>query len=383
MKTMRSGILATLLFCGFLSCKKDMSSNEDLSQAKAPSVTTTQAVDGIVQSTCPTCVANFTPQTETLASNAVLKLEAGVLTAAGTTVTTIPTTVERYTVGNVNVTVSHDAQNVYFTLERNNSTGLFGNIRFYSPAVIPIVDNGPGRFGFATEVKKIQVIRSREALPACSEISFSFMVKGGGNPTVAGEVTTTEALKYVLRDICPVKTCTIAAGDYRTQTRGYWRNNNGQAFVTAHPGLLPLTIGDGNNTQSFADAASVKTFLESGIANGTPGVLPNGGTLAAQVLTLAINLKADEQVATFGAADGKLANLVVNIDDADITAHQGWAALKSWNGKSVQEIFALAQKVLGGTSTAYSPSQMNDVVTAINENFDNGSVNNGFLGCGQ
>lgn len=379
---MQTGVIALLLLCGFISCKKENSSNEDLSQTKAPSVTYTQSVDGTVQSTCPTCVANFTAETETAATNAVLKLEGGVLTSAGTTITTIPTTDSSYAVGNVNVTVSHDAKNVYFTLERNNSTGKFGNIRFYSPAVIPVPTTGPGRYGFATEVKKIQVVSSREALPACSSVSFSFSVAGGGSPSVAGEVTTTSALTYVLRDICP-PACTIEAGDYRTQTRGYWRNNNGQAFLTAHPGLFALTIGDGTNIKSFADATSVKTYLESGIANGTSGVLPNGGTLAAQVLTLAINLKADEQVASFGAADGKLANLVVNIDDADIAAYPAYASLTAWNGKSVQEIFNIAQKVLGGTSTEYTPSQVNEVVTAINENFDDGTENHGFLGCGK
>jgi hypothetical protein len=172
-------------------------------------------------------------------------------------------------------------------------------------------------------------------------------------------------------------------GDYRTQTRGYWPNNNGQTFLSAHLSLFPLTIGDGTNTKNFADPASVKTYLNSDIAKGTPGVLPNGGTFAAQVLTLAINLKADGQVASFGAADGQLANLVVNIDDADIAAFPEWASLKAWNGKSVQEIFDIAQKVLGGTSTEYTPSQVNQVLTAINENFDNGTVNNGFLGCGK
>lgn len=375
-------MLALLLLCGILSCKKDIRSST-LSQATAPSLSLTQSLSGTgLERSCPSCVANFAAETETAATNGVLTLAGGVFTSAGTTVTTVPTTKETYAVGNVIVTVSHDAKNVYFTLERNNSTGGFGNLRFYSPAVVPVPTRGPGNTGFPTTVKKIQVISSRAFLPACSEVYFSFQVSGGGNPSVAGEVATTEALTYKLRDLCPVA-CTIKAGDYRTQTRGYWPNKNGQAFLGANPNLFPLTVGDGSNAQGFADAASVAAFLNlKASANGTPGVLPNGGTLAAQVLTLAINLKADAQVAEFGAANGRLGDLVVNIDAADLAVHPNWASLVSWNGKTVEEIFALAQNVLGGSSTAYSPSQMNAVVTAINENFDNGTLDTGFLGCG-
>jgi hypothetical protein len=241
---------------------------------------------------------------------------------------------------------------------------------------------GNGNFGVGADVKKIQVIRSRESLPACSEISFSFQVSGGGSTkNGAGKVTTPSALTYVLRDICPVA-CTIEAGDYRTQTRGYWRNNNGQAFLTAYPGLFPVLIGDGTNTKSFEDATSIGAYLDmKAFANGTPGVLPDAGTFAAQVLTLAINLKADNQIADFSKAEGKLANLVVNISDADIALYPEWKSLQVFNGKTVVEILNIAQKVLGGTSTEYTPSQMNEVVTAINENFDNGTIDKGFLGC--
>src|SRR3712207_7354457 len=38
----------------------------------------------------------------------------------GTTIKTVATTKETHKVGNVNVTVSHDADNIYFTLERRS-----------------------------------------------------------------------------------------------------------------------------------------------------------------------------------------------------------------------------------------------------------------------
>lgn len=387
MKTMQSGMLALLLLCGFVSCQKDIASEEFTQasiSAKPQSATPVMTVpDGFPAAQCPTCATDFAATTETAATNAVLLLEGSSLTPNGTTVTTIEETKQIYTVGNVIVTVSHDAQNVYFTLERNNATGKFGNMRFYSPAVVPVPTTGNGnKAGFETEVKKIQVVRSRATLAACSSISFSFNVGGGGNATVAGDVTS-EALTYVLRDVCP-PACTLEAGDYRTHSRGYWRNNDGQAFLTANASLSAVIIGDGGNIESFLTPASVKVFLDSKpVANGTPGVLPNGGTFAAQVLSLAINLKADNEIADYSAAEGKLASLVIAIDEADIAAHPDWASLVVWNGKSVAEIFAISQAVLGGTSTAYSPSHMNELVTAINENFEDGTVNNGFLTCGK
>lgn len=385
MKTLQLGSIALLLLCGFISCKKDSLSTEKidggLTEITAASDLSTNAT--LSGGGCPECVENFTSTSQTAASNAVFSLSGTTFTAAGTTLKTVATTDDLYTAGNVNVTVSHDADNIYFTLERNNTTGGFGNFSFLSPATGPIITSGPNKTavnGVPIGTKKIQVVRSRTALGPCSSISFAFGVKGGGSSADAGDVTS-PVLNYVLRDLCP-PSCSIEVGDYRTQTRGYWRNNNGQAFLSANNNVFNLTIGDAGNTKTFTTPASVKEYLE-GNANGTPGVLPEGRTFGAQVLTLLINVTADEKVADFSAVDGKLAKLVVNIDDADIAAHPSWAALASWNGRSVGDILLIAQKVLGGTSTEYSPSHMNELVTAINENYDNGTVDTGFLTCGK
>ncbi|MBB1283472.1 hypothetical protein HRH25_03725 [Flavisolibacter sp. BT320] len=385
MKKVQSGMLALLLLCGFISCQKNITS-EELSHASAKPQTSTavQTIpDGVVEENCPACVENFAATTTTAATNSVLTLEGSSLTPAGTTFTTIEKTKQTYTVENVIVSVSHDAQNVYFTFERNNPTGKFGNVIFYSPAVLPVTEGNGNKAGFTTEVNKFQIVRSRASLAACSSISFSFKVKGGGNPTLAGEVTTTDALTYVLRDVC-APACTIEVGDYRTHSRGYWRNKDGQAFLTANASWVDFTIGDGDNKEQFTTPESVKTFLDDkSIANGTPGTLPNGGTYAAHVLSLAINLKADNQMEDYSPASGKLGNLVVAISEADIAAHPTWAQLTIWNGMSVTEIFAIAQRVLGGTETKYSPSHMNELVSAINEAYEDGTVDTGFLSCGK
>lgn len=383
MKKMQSGIFALLLLCGFISCKKEISSTEDVAQTKGRPVTSAPVAElPGNEGECTSCVTDFTASQETASSNAVLKLEGGVLTAVSSTLTTVTSTVETKTVDNISVTVSHDAQNVYFTLERSNGTGEFGNLRFFSPAVIPVPTNGAGNFGVPAGIKKIQIVRSREGLQACSEISFSFHVGGGGSASNgSGSVTTPDALKYTLKKLCP--TCTINIGDYRTYGRGTWRNKNGVAFLEAHSELFPFTIGDGSYTKSFDDAVKVGAYLdEKGEANGTPSVFPQGSTYAAQVLTLAINVKTDAMVADFSKAEGGLANLTVAISDADILAHPEWASLVGWNGKSVKQILDIAQKVLGGTSTEFLPSHMNELVTAINENFEGGTIDNGLLTCG-
>ena len=383
MKTLRLSVIALLFSVFIFSCAKE----EEFTNSESNELGIIPLADENMQllvSQCPDCVADFNSTTATAAINAVLTLDntTGALSAAGTTVTTIASTAQTYTsptyaVGNVIVTVSHDATNIYFTFERNNATGGFESIRFHSPA--QAINTNGGQTSVAAGTKKIQIVRSRVSLAACEEVTFSFRVRGGGNATVAGEVTSS-TLSYVLRDLC-APSCSIEVGDFRTQTRGYWRNNNGKSYLDGQD-LFPLYIGCDGHQQPFTTVEDVETFLESGLANGTPGVLPLSGTLGAQVLTLLINVKADEADDDFGAAAGLLSSLKVEIDEEDILAHPEWAALTFWNGKTVEEILALSQDVLGGCSGTHTPAEMNAIVTAINENFDNGTADSGLLTCG-
>ena len=376
MKTLRLSVIALLLSVVFFSCAKEEELTEPASLQLGTIPLATDNTQLLVGQ-CPDCVADFNALTSSFPAY-TLNNSTGVLTAAGNTLTTIASTTQAYSVGNVIVTVSHDATNIYFTFERNNATGAFESIRFHSPA--QVINTNGGQFTLAGTPKKFQIIRPRASLSACDEVTFSFRVRGGGNATVAGEVTST-SLSYVLRDLCP-PVCSIEIGDYRTQTRGYWRNNNGKAYLAVYYSLFPLTIGCDGNQQPFNSVEDVEIFLESGLANGTPAVLPLSGTLGAQVLTLLINVKADEADADFGAAASLLSSLKVEIDEDDILAHPEWAALTGWNGKTVSEILAIAQDVLGGCSESVTPSEANAIVTAINENFDNGTVDNGLLTCG-
>src|SRR5699024_2451871 len=49
------------------------------------------------------------------------------------------------------------------------------------------------------------------------------------------------------------------------------------------------------------------------------------------------------------------------------------------DGKTVQEILDTANTILGGGTSEISAADINDCVTLINENFEGGEINGGFL----
>ena len=86
-----------------------------------------------------------------------------------------------------------------------------------------------------------------------------------------------------------------------------------------------------------------------------------------QLLTLALNIGFDNYDANFGAGTQHLEDMVIASGD--------------FAGKTVAEFMAIANDVFGGCSTDYTPAQINVAATAINENYDNGTVDNGYLTC--
>ncbi|MBU1919695.1 hypothetical protein KKG66_02535, partial [bacterium] len=171
---------------------------------------------------------------------------------------------------------------------------------------------------------------------------------------------------------------------YRTQTQGGWgqdchggnngclRDNNwNAAFPTG------LTVG-GGFTIHFTSAAAVNAFLPNG---GTSGSLnqsyvnptsTNAGNIAAQVTTLAVTMGfVNAGVPGFGP----LGDLYYK--------HSVPQPGEPFTGMTVQQLFDLANEVLGGNTSnlpaGTSISNLSDVITDINENFDDGEDNNGDL----
>ena len=82
--------------------------------------------------------------------------------------------------------------------------------------------------------------------------------------------------------------------------------------------------------------------------------------------------------------------LAVGFDDYDPGFGQAGVALGdmkigsgTFAGWTVRNFLAEANKVLGGCSTNYTPSQIEEVADKINKNYDDGKVNLGFLVCPQ
>jgi hypothetical protein len=63
--------------------------------------------------------------------------------------------------------------------------------------------------------------------------------------------------------------------------------------------------------------------------------------------------------------------------------HLPEAGLQAPAGYSVNQVLTLANRVIGGETSALSSglslSELNGIVTSINENYDNGTVDQGFL----
>ena len=176
--------------------------------------------------------------------------------------------------------------------------------------------------------------------PGPATITYTVTVNGCSNT----------ATKIITVNAC---TCTT-----RTQSLGYWKNSNrnGTALISLNwaTKLAPgVTIGCGGGvTKTF----STQSTLQAAITNylGTPAVLTTTGglsTFSAQLLALSINLK-------FWPATGNM--VVISGPFATMTVNQ---------------VLALANNVIGGCNTSYTPSQMTNILDIINNSYDGGVYN--------
>ena len=165
--------------------------------------------------------------------------------------------------------------------------------------------------------------------------------------------------------------------ELRTQTQGGWGapaagNNPGvyrdQHFAAAFP--EGLVIGC-TNTLTLTTAQAVRNFLPSG---GPPQQLnssmvnPNnyGNVLAGQLVALTLSVGFDVHDPDFGTG-GLLADAVINNG-----TFAGW---------TVQQLLDEANDFIGGCGSSYSASQLNGGLSMVNENFVDGTTNNGNLDC--
>lgn len=166
---------------------------------------------------------------------------------------------------------------------------------------------------------------------------------------------------------------TFTQGGWGTQCNGgnpgCYRDAN---FNAAFPD--GLTIGCGSNTLTLTSSAAVQAFLPSG---STPRALDAGNmidpgasynnVLAAQLVAVTLAVGFDVYDPNFSTNTSSFSDLIINSGP--------------FSGMTVGSFLQTANQIIGGCASNYSFSDVNDTATAINENYDNGTTNNGFLIC--
>ncbi|MBN1897317.1 MAG: hypothetical protein JW827_00950 [Spirochaetes bacterium] len=174
----------------------------------------------------------------------------------------------------------------------------------------------------------------------------------------------------------------LTLSDFRTQTMDDWSeicNNHNSGcycdanFVSCFPSGLRIGSSD-RYTILLTSSQSVKNFLPQ---TGTPRALRQSyidpvqadelGSLAGQLAAVTLNVYFDLCDQNFGKSEYHLIDQLV-ADPA--SPFYGWA---------MGEVLWQANRVLGGERTSYTPAQMSECLTRINENYRDGTTDNGFL----
>jgi hypothetical protein len=139
-------------------------------------------------------------------------------------------------------------------------------------------------------------------------------------------------------------------------------------------GAFPAGLQVGCNfTITLTSAQAVTDFLPQG---GPPSALtqnyvdPGSGNisvLAGQVTALALSVGFDAFDPNFGVSAFPLADLEL--------------ASGTFAGWTVAEVLAEGEAILGGCASQYTASQINDALSTINQNFVDGTTDNGDLVC--
>ena len=168
-------------------------------------------------------------------------------------------------------------------------------------------------------------------------------------------------------------------GQFRTQTPGGWGSSasgdNPGTYRDAHfDAAFPngLTIGCAN-TLTLTSSAAVEAFLPAG---GTPAALPPGdmvdpagytNALAQHLVALKLTLGFDAYDPDFAGAYASMTELVLGAGELA--------------GTTLQELIDQADAVIGGCSTELTPSQITGALTIVNENYVDGTNDQGQVDC--
>jgi hypothetical protein len=307
------------------------------------------------------------------------------------------------------VSVSNDATNVYITI---NVTGadfkllkaalIIGNLAHVQAGTNltgwPVLAAGPLNPDYSVTPPK----------PGVTSVTFTVPLANLGDCfyfAIYGKLCKKDAYGKTITDYIFLKSATKSSakcwstyvqyckctpppppdcGEHRTVTQGGWgavpNGNNPGQYLADHfatcfgaSGVTigsPVTVCANGHTLTMNTAQAITDYLPTG---STAAVLTQDWTntgpdnvLAGQVLTLALNLGFDDCDPTFSSSTVWLGDMIITSG--------------TFVNMKVSDFLAIANAVLGGCSVAYTPAQINEAATAINENFDNGA-DNGFLDC--
>jgi len=190
-------------------------------------------------------------------------------------------------------------------------------------------------------------------------------------------VTVTDSFGCITTQSYPIsQPPPYCSGGFQTRTQGFWHRIqnwpcSSNEFYNTFPSGLSVGCSSGY-TDIFTSPTAVTTFLSS--VGGTPKVLTssainpptsNNNELAKQLVTLTLNTGFDRNTC-FSSNSTSLIDMIIATG-----IFQGW---------TVQAVFDEANSALGGCGSVYSYSQLNNVITSINQSFDNGTCPNGSCG---
>jgi hypothetical protein len=203
----------------------------------------------------------------------------------------------------------------------------------------------------------------------------------GADGVLNGSAQWQSSFKYCRQDCPPPPPPPGDCGPLRTQTPGGWGaepngNNAGTYlhanFAAAFPGGLQVGCYPNNYYVSLTTAQAITNLLPTGgqanalTMNYTdPPAIKN--VLVGHLVALTLSTGFDVVDPNFGEAGITLGQMVI-----------GSGTFANW---TVADFLAEANKVLGGCSTSYTPAQVLETATAINENYVDGKIDNGFLDC--
>lgn len=272
----------------------------------------------------------------------------------------------------------------YTVTDNNGCTAATTSVSVSEPASIAITgaqtDDNSCNGGACTGTASVTVSGGT------SGYSYSWSAGTGSSSSVNSlcygtvpSVTVTDANGCASTYTFSEVSCTASCAPLKTFTQGGWgatpSGGNPGAYLCSHfAAAFPsgLTIGS-TRTLHLSTASDITSFLPSG---GTPAVLSTNytdpgctynNTFAGQLVAATLNVGFDSYYSSFATPSNNLAGMYLNFSP--------------FVGVSVSTLLTEANNLIGGSTSSYTVAQLNTALTYLNENYDNGTVDNGNLVC--